>query len=87
MEPQMTEPSTSRKVGDMVELGIGAQWSPLTLDEIKDIRTTLLAMETEIHNPGTARARRHDLMADIEDVLYRLADVIERTARLATEAA
>lgn len=56
--------------------------SPLTLDEIKDIRTTMLAMEEEIHHPGAARSRSHDLLEDIEDALYRLADVIERTERL-----
>jgi hypothetical protein len=57
--------------------------NPLSLDELKDIRTTILAMEAEIHNPGAARYRGHDLLPDIEDALYRLADVIERTERLA----
>jgi hypothetical protein len=57
--------------------------NPLSLDELKNIRATVLAMETEIHNPGAAAARGHDLLPDIEDALYRLADVIERTERLA----
>lgn len=58
--------------------------NPLSLDELKDIRTTILAMEAEIHNPGAAAARGHrDLLSDIEDALYRLADVIERSERLA----
>jgi len=56
--------------------------NPLSLDEIKDIHTTILAMEAEIHNPGAANYRGHDLLADIEDALYRLADVIERTEAL-----
>jgi len=57
--------------------------SPLTLDEIRDIHVALLAAQAEIHNPGAARSRgQRDLMADIEDALYRLADVIERTERL-----
>lgn len=56
--------------------------NPLSLDEMKDIRTTILAMKAEIHNPGAARARgQRDLLTDIEDALYRLADVIERTER------
>jgi len=55
---------------------------PLSLDELKDIRTTMLAMEEEIHHPGAARSRGHDLLPDIEDALYRLADVIERSERL-----
>lgn len=58
--------------------------NPLSLDEMKDIRTTILAMEQEIHNPGAAAARGHrDFLKDIEDALYRLADVIERTECLA----
>jgi len=56
--------------------------NPLTLDEIKDIRKTIVAMEDEIHHPGAARSRGHDLLPDIEDALYRLADVIERTEAL-----
>lgn len=61
--------------------------NPLSLDELKDIHVTLLAAEAEIHNPGAARSRGHDLLHDIEDALYRLADVIERTERRAREAA
>lgn len=61
--------------------------NPLALDEMKDIRATLIAMEDEIHHPGAARSKGHDLLSDIEDALYRLADVIERTERLAVEAA
>lgn len=57
--------------------------NPLSLDEIKDIRKTILAMEEEIHHPGAARNCGHDILADIEDALYRLADVIERTERQA----
>jgi hypothetical protein len=57
--------------------------NPLSLAEIKDIRRTILAMEEEIHHPGAARCSQRDLLAEIEDALYRLADVIERTERLA----
>ena len=53
--------------------------NPLSLDEIKTIRKTILEMEAEIHNPGASRHRGFDLLPAIEDALYRLADVIERT--------
>jgi hypothetical protein len=55
--------------------------NPLSLEELIDIRKTMLAMEEEIHHPGAARYSGRDLLADIEDALYRLADVIERTER------
>lgn len=61
--------------------------NPLSLEELKDIRNTILSMESEIHNPGAARALgHHNFLSNIEDALYRLADVIERTERLAAEA-
>ncbi len=43
-----------------------------------DIHKTLCAAEREIHNPGTARAERIDLLGAIEDAKYRLLDAIER---------
>lgn len=53
--------------------------NPLTLDEIKDIYATMVTMVDEIHHPGAARSQQFDLLSAIEDSLYRLADVIERT--------
>lgn len=50
---------------------------------MKDILTTMFAMEEEIHHPGAARSSGFDLMTDIEDALRRLAHAIESAERLA----
>ncbi len=56
----------------------------LSLDEMRDIHVTVLAMEAEIHNPGAANARGdHDFLDDIQDALRRLAHAIECAERQA----
>jgi hypothetical protein len=45
---------------------------PLTVEEMIDILTTINAMEEEIHHPGAAAHRGHDLLDDIKDAQRRL---------------
>lgn len=52
--------------------------SPLTLQELIDIRDTLRMAEMEIVRPGTAAMYGYDLLDDVNDALYRLQDTIER---------
>lgn len=59
-------------------------YNPLSIEEMQDLRKTMLAMEKEIHHPGASRSRGHDLLPDIEDALYRLLDAIERVHEVAS---